>query len=173
MSQHSETHSRSQSIIIIILISLFSTIWDRLPDSFCGPQYNDVMKWKHFPRYWPFMRGISRSSVNSPHKGQWRGALMLSLLCAWTDSWTNNGCAGDLRRHRAHYDVIKWDVVVPPLLSLWKLKWHIQRFSVCYENSRLYKREIHFSRFYTCSAIGLNWDVVNVQLVRTLKPSSE
>ena len=35
-----------------------------------------VIKWKHFPRYWPFVRGIHRSSVNSPHKGQWRGALM-------------------------------------------------------------------------------------------------
>ena len=32
--------------------------------------HGDVIKWKHFPRYWPFMRGIHRSSVNSPHKGQ-------------------------------------------------------------------------------------------------------
>ena len=44
------------------------------------------------------------SPVNSPHKGQWRGALMFSLICAlnkqlskqWRDQW--------LRRHRAHYD---------------------------------------------------------------------
>ena len=35
-----------------------------------------VIKWKHFPRYWPFLRGIHRSPVNSPHKGQWRGTLM-------------------------------------------------------------------------------------------------
>ena len=39
--------------------------------------HDDVIKWKHFPRYWPFVRGIHRSPVNSPHKGQWRGALML------------------------------------------------------------------------------------------------
>ena len=38
--------------------------------------HNDVIKWEHFPRYLPFVRGIHRSSVNSPHKGQWRGALM-------------------------------------------------------------------------------------------------
>ena len=38
-------------------------------------------------------------------KGQWRGALMFSLICNWTNSSTNNGDAGDLRRHRAHYDV--------------------------------------------------------------------
>ena len=59
-----------------------------------------------FSRYWPFVRGIHRLSVNSPHKGQQRGALMFSLICAWTNSWANNGDAGDLRRHRAHYDVI-------------------------------------------------------------------
>ena len=35
-------------------------------------QYDDVIKWKHFPRCWQFVRGIHRSPVNSPHKGQWR-----------------------------------------------------------------------------------------------------
>ena len=46
------------------------------------------------------------SAMNSPHKGQWRGALMFSLICAWTNNWVNNGDAGDLRRYRAHYDVV-------------------------------------------------------------------
>ena len=41
-----------------------------------------------------------------PHKGQWRGALMFSLICAWINVCVNNLEAGDLRRHRAHYDVI-------------------------------------------------------------------
>ena len=40
-----------------------------------------------------------------PHKGQWRRALMFSLICAWTYGWVNSRGAGDLRRHRAHYDV--------------------------------------------------------------------
>ena len=44
--------------------------------------HDDVIKWKHFPRYWIFVRGIHRSPVNSPHKGQWRGALMFSLTRA-------------------------------------------------------------------------------------------
>ena len=61
---------------------------------------------KHFPRYWPFVRGIHRSPVHSPHKGQWRGALKFSLICAWIKDWINNGEAGNLRRHLAHYDVI-------------------------------------------------------------------
>ena len=42
-----------------------------------------------------------RSPVDSPHKGQWRGALMFSLIWAWANSRE----AGDLRHHRAHYDV--------------------------------------------------------------------
>ena len=66
---------------------------------------DDVIKWTHFPRYWPFAWGIHRSAVNSPHKGQWRGALMFSLICTWINGWVNNRKAGDLRRHRAHYDV--------------------------------------------------------------------
>ena len=68
--------------------------------------YDDIIKWKHFPRYWPFVPGIHRSPVVSPHKGQWRGALMFSLICARINVWANNRKAGDLRRHRTHYDVI-------------------------------------------------------------------
>ena len=47
-----------------------------------------------------------RWPVNSTHKGQWRGALVFPLICAWTNAWVNNREAGDLRRHCAHYDVI-------------------------------------------------------------------
>ena len=61
---------------------------------------------KHFPRYWPFVRGIPRSPVNSPHKGQWRGALMFYLVCVLTNGWVNNRDVGDLRRQRGHYDVM-------------------------------------------------------------------
>ena len=66
---------------------------------------DDVIKWKQFPRYWPFVRGINRSPVNCPHKGQWRGALVFSLICAWINGSVNNCEARDLRRRRAHYDV--------------------------------------------------------------------
>ena len=63
--------------------------------------HDDVIKWKHFPHYWPFVRGIHRL----PHKSQWRGALMFSLICVWINDWVNNREAGDLRRYRAHYVV--------------------------------------------------------------------
>ena len=67
--------------------------------------YNEVIKWKYFLRYWPFVQGIHRSPVNSPHKGQCRGALMFSLIFAWMNGWVNNHDSGDLRCHHAHYDV--------------------------------------------------------------------
>ena len=51
--------------------------------------------------------------MNSPHKGQRRGTLMFSLSCTWINDWVNNRVAGDLRRHRAHCDVIV--MVQPPL----------------------------------------------------------
>ena len=65
---------------------------------FLSSAYHDgVIEWKHFPLCWPFVRGIHRSPANSPHKGQWRGDSMFSLICAWINIWVNNG--------EAQYDV--------------------------------------------------------------------
>ena len=47
-----------------------------------------------------------KSPVNSLLKCQWQGALMFSMICTWTNSWTNNRDAGDLRCHCAHYDIV-------------------------------------------------------------------
>ena len=79
--------------------------------------HDDVIKWNHIPLNWPFVRGIHRWPVNSPHKGQWRGTMMFSLICTWINGWVNNRKADDLRRHRAHYDV----TVMYYQYSLW---WH-------------------------------------------------
>ena len=88
-------------------ILIHHTIYSGIPSlNQLIPHHDDVIKWKHFPRYWPFVRGIHRSPVNSPHKGQWRGALMFSLICVWINGWVNNREAGGLRRYCAHYDVI-------------------------------------------------------------------
>ena len=65
--------------------------------------HGDVIKWKHFPRYWPFVQAIHRWPANSPHKGQCCATLMFSMICAWTNDWVNNRDAGDLRPHRAYY----------------------------------------------------------------------
>ena len=85
--------------------------------------HDDVIKWKHFPRYWPFVRGIHRFPVNSPHKYQWRGALMFSLICVWINGWVNNREAGDLRRYRAHYDVlVMTNISLRFLKAIWIVK---------------------------------------------------
>ena len=64
--------------------------------------------WRHQMEtfsFWPFIRGTHRSPVNSPYKGQWRGAVKFSLIGAWINGWENDRKAGDMRRHRAYYDV--------------------------------------------------------------------
>ena len=50
--------------------------------------------------------------------GPWRGALMFSLICAWTNGWANYQDAGDLRRHHTHYDV----TVMGPVY-MWGTDW--------------------------------------------------
>ena len=48
---------------------------------------------------------VIKIRLNSPHKSQWRRALMCSLICVWLNGWVNNREAGDFRRYRTHYDV--------------------------------------------------------------------
>ena len=69
------------------------------------------------------------------YKGQWRGALMFSFICAWMNGWVNNREAGDLRRHRVHYDFIViriintldetvgWHSATLLLYQLWLVIW--------------------------------------------------
>ena len=108
--------------------------------------HDDVIKWKHFPRYWPFVRGIHRSPVNSLHKGQWRGALMFSLICTWTNGWVNNRHDGNLRCHRAHYDVT---------VMTWVYLFHCVHLSVPLEtNSCL---SCNFSCMWLC-LVSICWE---------------
>ena len=79
----------------------------------CQPQntiyrfcHKDVIKWKHLPRYWPYVRGIHRSQVNSYTKASDAELWCFLFICAWTNVWVYNRNAGDLRRHRAQNDVI-------------------------------------------------------------------
>ena len=87
---------------------------------------DDVIKWKHFSRYWPCVRGIHRWPENSLHKGKWRGALIFYLRI---DGWVNNREAGDLRRHHAHYDVIVMTTLT-----------HFQRGHVAFIPRQFYRR---------------------------------
>ena len=66
------------------------------------PLHDEVIKWKHFPRYWPFARGIHRSPVDSPHKGQWREALVFYLIYAWTNDLANNREMSSYQNRKSH-----------------------------------------------------------------------
>ena len=130
----------------------WESIWEHLYGT--SNSWN-VIRWKFFPRYWPFVRGIHHYSdaimdpiasqitsltivYSSVYSGAdqrkhlssaslasnagnvsiwWRhhdnkGYLMFSLSYAWTNVWANHRHAGDLRRHRAYYDVtVMWRVL--------------------------------------------------------------
>ena len=74
-----------------------------------SPAFVTIPWWRHqmetFSALLAICAGIHRSPVNSPHKGQWRVALMFSLICVWINGWVNNREAGDLTHYRAYYDV--------------------------------------------------------------------
>ena len=101
----------------------FPYCWPFVGKINCSPVY--------FPHKGPWMRSFEVSFVDSlkihensylpeshedvikwwisPHKGQWRGAWIFSLICAWTNGWANNRDAGDFRCHRAHYAITLMD----------------------------------------------------------------
>ena len=78
-----------------------------------GSPYNQIHScisswWRHQMETFSALlalSGIHRSPVNSPYKGQWRGALISSLICTWTNGCVSTRDAGDLRHHRAHCGV--------------------------------------------------------------------
>ena len=82
--------------------------------------FADMMTWSNWnifrvtgPLCWEFT-----VPVNSPHKGQWREALVFSLIYAWINDWVNNREDGDLRRHLGHYDVIVMDYSVEEVTDM-------------------------------------------------------
>ena len=111
--------------------------------------HDDVIKWKHFPRYWPFVRGIHRSPANSPHTGQWCGALAFSLIYAWI----NGGVFFDLRLNkRLRKQSWGWWFEMPSR-SLWgHCNDHFRRNELCWHNVRYTCIEHAFRLFGTKSS---------------------
>ena len=103
--RHGNKFCKTQSIVL-----KFTILIQRVHD--------DVIKRKHFPRYWPFVMGLHWWPVDSPNKCQWREALMFSLIYVWTNGWANHRDSDtcDLRCHRAHYGVIAGYVSLKTLL---------------------------------------------------------
>ena len=119
-------------------------------DTNCDQSPISLHEWKYFPRYWPFVRVIQRSPVNSPHKGQWRGALMLSLICA-------------LNKRLRKRSWCSW--FETPSLSLWRhcnerfanQDWYSMKISIY---SHLDSNKIIATIFCTChDSCVLSWRV--------------
>ena len=74
----------------------------------CGRNkcHDDIIKWKHFLCYWPFVWGIHRLPVNSPHKGQWLGGLISFWSASEPTVEANNKDASDLTCYRPFANVI-------------------------------------------------------------------
>ena len=71
----------------------------------CLLVWHDDIKWKHFRVPAHLCGEFTGHRWILRHKGQWRGVLMFSLICAWISGWINNREAGGLRRYHAHYNV--------------------------------------------------------------------
>ena len=67
--------------------------------------HDDVIKWKHFPRNWPFVRGLHRSRWIPLTKASDVELWCFFFICVKINSCVNNHEASYLRRHRGHYDV--------------------------------------------------------------------
>ena len=108
------------------------------------------------------MWGIHWSPVNSPHKGQWCRALMFSLICTWINGWVNTREAGDLRCHRAHYDII-----------IMQLDRHLESCCVCFSHapqSGWFCNVIYlFSEWHTC--LTFKWISTNLRWFQILTAS--
>ena len=86
--------------------------------------HDDVIKWKHFPRNWPFVWGIHRSRWIPHTKASDAELRCFSSIYVWINGWANNREAGDLRPHRGHYDVsammfvVFWDTFYKQISQL-------------------------------------------------------
>ena len=93
-------------------------------------QYFAVSWWRH--QMETFSALLALCAGNSPHKGQWRGALMFSVIDARIKGWVNSREAGDLRRDRTHYDVIAmvlFVVVIWPVIIVLGWSIHLHHYS--------------------------------------------
>ena len=75
--------------------------------------------------------------VNSPHKSQRHGALMFSLICTWTKGWAITRDGGDLRRHRAHYDITVMSSMYCSYPRVWRERDAILQSPWCHLVSRM------------------------------------
>ena len=115
---------------LYVKIKIFAfTNLNEMEKRFVRTLHDGVIKWKHFPRNWPFVWGIHRSPVDSLYNGQRRRALIFSLRLH--KRLANNRDAVDLRLYRAHYDstAMIWSksiiTIATPIVCCTKLRYRV------------------------------------------------
>ena len=127
-STYEHVDSRIELACKLFMIFTDKKIWHAF-ECACRTDHDDVIKWKQAPRHWPSVRGIHQSPENSPHKRQWLGALMFSMIYAWTNSWANHRDTGDLRRNLAHYQLTVMQISVADQIAI---KDNFLKFKPCH-----------------------------------------
>ena len=104
------------SIVKLQIITLFSWyVLHMFDNKHCLWMHSDVIKWKQFPRYWPF-----REDLTGKFHSQMpvMGSVDVFLTFAWTNYWANHRDAGHLRRHHAHFNVNL--LILSVFVTLWE-----------------------------------------------------
>ena len=90
-------------VMVLVLVESCDPFTHSLQSSFIDGDNLKILKFSALPVLYDGNPPVTGAFPS--HKGRWHGSLMFSLICAWTNGWANIRDAGDLRRHRAHYDV--------------------------------------------------------------------
>ena len=101
-----------------------NSLWSLLFKKKSESNHDDVIKWKHFRVTGSLWEEFTGHRWIYPHEGQWHGALMFSLIYAWTNVWANHRDAGNLRPPCTHYG---FNVGTKPYPSLFPVGLQTQR----------------------------------------------
>ena len=103
--------------------------------------HDDVIKWKLFPRCWPYCGEFAGHRWIHLTKDSDAELWYFLWSARWINGWLNNRETGDLRRHRAHYDVIVMEngYSLPPIswqtcvniASCWSLLYQVTLMIGC------------------------------------------
>ena len=116
-------------------------------------RHDDVIKWKHFPRYWPFVSGEFPSQ-----------RPMTRSFDVFFDLRPSKRLNKQLRRHRAHYDVA--------VMNCWNIVFHCTNLK--YSNKVIILTCMFMSRtnlaiqFLNNIATTSKRSDINIQLDKTL-----
>ena len=108
------------------------------------------------PRDWPFVRDMHRSQVDSLHKGQWRGTLLFSLICAWRRWWLETPSRSLWR----HCNLIKTWCEPRELFCSLKVPIKICLYNLCSLSHDSSRRSCNQVRFACCVILSSLWNIL-------------